>query len=368
MGNTSSTRTTESSWLIRISKNFEQLSETIIDGLNATLKKRLGDEYYLVHLPNPDTLFFGHASNYIRWKLPLDHTWPCNPEKMDGFIEKAAQTVAKKFSKQVLQGIFIGRLDPSSTRTYYKSLATNLRGRTLHLFEDQLPNFREVEDQAPNQPSLYALVGKEGLFCGVASPFETNGFYPGGTKFISQKAPHTISRAGAKIAEALHYLKLHRPLPKAGSQWLELGACPGGMTSELLERGYRVTAVDRAPLDGRLDKRAGLSFIKADVAKYSPNRGESFDALLCDMNGDSAFSFEQVVRLARYLKPRGLIIFTLKTSGAANYSETNALFQTTLQTAHQAGLILLATTHLTYNRHEFTLFLEPKGSRQRSVT
>jgi 23S rRNA (cytidine2498-2'-O)-methyltransferase len=147
----------------------------------------------------------------------------------------------------------MGRLDPSSGRSYYKSLATNLRGRTKPLFDAKGDLSKEVEEQDPDRMSLYCLVGKEGLFCGISSPRDANGFYPGGTKFISQKAPHTISRAGAKIAEALHILKLHRPLPKKGSHWLELGACPGGMTAELLERNYLVTAIDRAPLDRRLD-------------------------------------------------------------------------------------------------------------------
>lgn len=357
MGNTLSSRST-TSWLIRISRNFEHLAVAILEGLRATLKKRLGDEYYLIHIKSPDALFYGNASHYIRWKLPLDHTWPCNPEKMDGFIEKAAQTLTSKFGHRELQGIFIGRLDPSSTRTYYKSLATNLRGRTLHLFEDRLPYFKEVEAQNPSQASLFVLLGKEGLFCGLCSPLEANGFYPGGTKFISQKASHTISRAGAKIAEALHYLKLHRSLPETGAHWLELGACPGGMTSELLERGYKVTAVDRAPLDSRLNNRPGLFFKKTDVARYKPDRGTPFDALLCDMNGDSAFSFEQVSRLSQSLQPQGLIVFTLKTSGAAGYEDTNKLFQSTLQHANHHELKLIAATHLTYNRHEFTLFFD----------
>ena len=80
-------------------------------------------------------------------------------------------------------------------------------------------------------PNLFCLVGKEGLFCGLQSPAASNGFYPGGTKFIRQNTPDTISRAGAKIAEALHYLQLKKTPPPAGSQWLELGASPGGMTA-----------------------------------------------------------------------------------------------------------------------------------------
>ena len=37
------------------------------------------------------------------------------------------------------------------------------------------------------------------------------------------------------------------------------------MTSELLRRGFRVTAVDRAPLDSRLARVENLSFIHGDA-------------------------------------------------------------------------------------------------------
>jgi hypothetical protein len=26
---------------------------------------------------------------FVQWNLPLEHTWPCHPAKMEGFIEKA---------------------------------------------------------------------------------------------------------------------------------------------------------------------------------------------------------------------------------------------------------------------------------------
>ncbi|MEP4078265.1 SAM-dependent methyltransferase [Haloferula sp.] len=345
-------------WLIRISRHFEALSSEIIEGLESTLVKRLGEEYALIKCRNTGRLVASDAAHFVRWNLPMDHAWPCNPQKMEGFIEKAAQTLHEKFSGKGLQGVFVGILDPSARDGYYKALATNLRGRTLQLFEDEAKGFRAVEEQDANKPSLFCMVGKEGLFCGVQSPRDSNGFYPGGTKFISQNAPHTISRAGAKIAEALHYLPLHRPVPPDGGHWLELGACPGGMSSELLERGYEVTAIDRAPLDERLDKHRGLHFIKADVAVFEPSARASFDALLCDMNGETRVALTQVIRLSKNLKPGGLVVFTLKTAGVESYAEINGHFKAAFDQAVTGWLKLVAVTHLTYNRNEFTMFFE----------
>jgi 23S rRNA C2498 (ribose-2'-O)-methylase RlmM len=192
----------------------------------------------------------------------------------------------------------------------------------------------------------------------MQSPRNANGFYPGGTKYISQHTPNTISRAGAKVAEALHYLLMYLPELPAESHWLELGASPGGMTSELLARDYRVTAVDRAPLDKRLDRHRGLTFLCADAATFLPPPGTRYDALLSDLNGDARESMRLVIRAAKHLNPGGLVIFTLKTPGAETVSETITLFESVVDTAAAAGLTLLARTHLTYNRQEFTLFFQ----------
>ncbi len=345
-------------WLIRISEVFAEFSADIVTGLGGEISKKLGSEYYLIQTPDPAAVHQSEAAKYLRWNLPLDHSWPCNPETMEGFVEKAAQAMFRKFGGRNPQAIFIGQLDPSATNRYYKTLASNLRGRTLQLFPAEIAAFKDVEAQHSGRATLFCLVGKEGLFCGMQSPKASNGFYPGGTKFISQNSPDTISRAGAKIAEALHYLQMHRPPLKNGRHWLELGASPGGMTSELLDRGCKVTAIDRAPLDKRLDSQPGLHFALMDVAAFKPNASMVYDAILSDMNGDPLESIRQVGRLSKNLNPGGIVIFTLKTTGVTTLGEMNALFQSAVDSAATAGLNLIARTHLTYNRQELTLFFE----------
>jgi 23S rRNA (cytidine2498-2'-O)-methyltransferase len=349
-----------SPWLVRISEVFADFSAEIIHEFGGEISKKLGSEYYLIHVQKPDSL---HASHFLRWNIPVEHAWPCNPEKMEGFVEKAAQTIFRKFGHRSPQAVFIGQLDPSATNRYYKALASNLRGRTLQLFPENVATFKDAEAQDSKLPSLFCLVGKEGLFCGMQSPMKSNGFYPGGTKYISQNAPDTISRAGAKIAEALHYLLLHRKPIAKGGHWLELGASPGGMTSELLDRGYKVTGIDRAALDKRLDRAKDLNFVMIDVAAFQPNSKMSYDAILSDMNGDARDAIQQVCRLSKNLKPGGLVVFTLKTPGVTTFTEMNELYQFAVKTASDARLKQLAKTHLTYNRHEFTLFFEAPTSR-----
>lgn len=344
-------------WLIRIPEVFAPWTAEILTQLSNGKSTPLGPEYHLIRPTDPGLIQSGPAAPFIAWNLPLHHSWPCHPPKMENFIEKAAQTLLKKFGPQHPQAILMGPLQSGAPDRYYKSLASNLRGRTLQLFPG-LTGSAPAEDQDPERPTLFCLVGKEGLFAGLQPPRLSHGFHPGGTKFVSQGAEGTISRAGAKIAEALHYLKLHRPALPDNSHWLELGASPGGMTSELLNRGYRVTALDRAPLDRRLDGHPGLTFTKADAATYAPPAGTVFDALLCDMNGDARHALRQVIRLTGFMQPGGLIVFTLKTPGTDSFPGIQEAIRLALKDASSAGLKLIALTHLTYNRQEFTCFFE----------
>ncbi len=348
--------TVPSAWLVRIPEVFAGMAAEILQRLGAGTATKLGSEYFLLKSLQPAALRESEAAIFVQWNLPAEHSWPCCPQTMEGFIEKAAQTLLRKFGSRNPQAILMGPLEPGSPQPYYKSLASNLRGRTLQVF----PKLRAgtADEQDGSAETLFCLVGKEGLFCGMTTPRDANGWHPGGTKFMSQSRAGTISRAGAKIAEALHYLRLHRaPLPE-GSHWLELGASPGGMTSELLDRGFRVTAVDRAPLDPRLNRRPGLTFLKADAATFLPPPGTVCDALLSDLNGDALVSLRLVIRLLPYLRPGGPVVFTLKTPHTETLTDITALCQTVLASAAANGLRLIAITHFTYNRQEFTVFWE----------
>ncbi len=348
----------ERAWLVRVPEVFAGVEGEVLAGLGAVGGARLGQEFQVVKVGGGDAIRKSEAGLFVQWNLPLEHSWPCHPAKMEGFIEKAAQTLWKKFGERGPQGIFIGQLNPTAPDRYYRSLAANLRGRVLQLFPALAAG--AVEEQDPEKETLFGLVGKEGLFCGMATPRAANGFYPGGSKFIDQDAEATISRAGAKVAEALHYLRLHREVPAVGSHWLELGACPGGMTAELLAREQRVTAVDRAPLDTRLKGRAGLTFVHSDVINFEPGAGVVYDAMLSDLNGPPEESIDEVIRLSGALKAGGLVVFTVKVAKveAGSMAGTCARVRRIEQRAAAAGLRVVARTHLTYNRHEFTLFLE----------
>lgn len=344
--------------LVRISEVFSALIPEILEILGADKMRKLGSEYYFFQTETPEAIQKSSAARFIRWHIPIRHSWPCNPEKMEGFIEKAAQSLYYKTESYNPQTILVGRLDPGSPKQYHKALASNFRGRALQVFELPEGSPKTAEEQDPDKQTLFCLLGKEGLYAGLSTPRDAGGLHPGGTKFISQSSDDTVSRAGAKIAEGLHFLSMHHALPWGGAHWLELGASPGGMTSELLKRGYQVSAIDRAPLDPRLDRHKNLTFLKEDVAEFIPPRSVRYDAILSDMNGSPVKAISHITRLHDFLRPGGLVVFTLKTPDAATIAEIDLLEKEVLALANAGGFSLISRTHLTYNRQEFTLFFK----------
>lgn len=358
----SESQVSKSSWLIRVPEVFSDMEAELVIALGAEVQKKLSKDYALIQIAQPSRIRDSEAAKFLHWNLPVHHMWPCNPKETLGFIEKAAQTIFRKFGSAMPHAVLVGPLDTDASNRYYKSLASNLRGRLLQFFPPEVAAVRELGTKDRRLPALFALVGREGLFCGLQSPAESNGFYPGGTKFIRQSASDTISRAGAKIAEALHYLELDRSAPAKDSHWLELGASPGGMTAELLTRGYRVTAVDRAPLDVRLAGAKNLQTVRMDAAAFKPPAGAEYHAILSDMNGDALESIACVLRFTRHLRIGGLVVFTLKLPGVSGFLEINEMVSNVSNAASAGGLRPFAITHLTYNRQELTMFLQRRDA------
>lgn len=341
--------------LIRLPEVFAPFHEEILKRLGIASAKLLGREYWLFSSDRAMDATHQACGLWLRWQMRVDHAWPCVPEQTIDFFEKATTALQRKCDGKKIQQVMVSPLLAGSPNPYYKKLATRLQQR---LRQECAPTAmgRDPQEQEADGLSLFVLLGKEGLFATIATPRQCGGFYAGGSKFFSHSAEHSISRAGAKVAEALHLLKLFDVTVSEQAHWLELGASPGGMTAELLERGYRVTAIDRAPMDPRLVIHSRLTCIAENALTFLPPRGVNYDALLCDMNGSAVEALAMVLGKIPHLRAGALVIFTMKAHKAAGVDDILALHETVQQQARKGGLIPLAQRHLTYNRHEFTLF------------
>jgi len=343
-------------WLVRIPEVFAKEGANLLRQWSPGGSTSLGSEFHLLKACSAEAMRGPEASLFVSWRLPVHHSWPCRPRTMTGFVEKAAQAMARKFGPQHPQAILVGLLETGTPNSYYKKLASNVRGRALQVFPS--PVATTDQELAPDQPVVFCLLGPEGLYAGMVSPRQANGFRPGGQRSMARSGPNAISRAGAKIEEALEFLRLHRTPPPPGAHWLELGASPGGMTAALLAQGYRVTAVDRAPLDRRLDGDRGLTFVQADAFAFRAPPGRLFDALLCDLNGEALVALQAARSQCHALRDGSPVVFTLKLAGVDTVAGAVALRNQVVAKARQARLTLVAQTHLPTNRREFTLLFE----------
>ncbi len=91
-----------------------------------------------------------------------------------------------------------------------------------------------------------------------------------------------------------------------GETCADLGAAPGSWTFVALQRGARVTAVDRAPLRADLARHPSLTCVRGDAFKWLPD--EPVDWLLFDVVAEPARSVEL---LSRWLDARACRRFVL---------------------------------------------------------
>jgi 23S rRNA U2552 (ribose-2'-O)-methylase RlmE/FtsJ len=313
----------------------------------------------------PDTQLPGDKFGLCHWSLPVSHLWPTDPHR-EKFVENAAQGLFKKFGTESgLENILC-----AESVTSLKAVSSNLRGRLLQVFDPLLPKkFADYRNNCllapPNGRCLWVMVSESGIYAGKCSPQEAGSFWPLGRRYVSAKGP---SRAGGKWVEFSELCSLYFGRKPTGT-WLELGSAPGGVTSEMIEDGLKVVAVDRANMDDRVLKSPQVKFIQADSVTLDPTTAllslkalntnnnlsseksmRKFDGLFCDMNSDPTLALEAVERLMPLLEgPFGI---TIKLQDPRNWQEMVEIFRSRLVSL---GATNLQVRHLWHNRSELTL-------------
>lgn len=154
--------------------------------------------------------------------------------------------------------------------------------------------------------SIYIQDGK--AYAGLSTPKKNLSIWSGGMNRYSREGNY-ISRAQFKLVEAFEAFDLR---PVRGSRALDLGAAPGGWTMVLLDLGYRVCAVDPAPLDDRLVKRKSLTYVKGTAQHFLRESKGQFELLVNDMIIDARESAVLMNQFAERLSAGGHAIMTVK--------------------------------------------------------
>lgn len=148
-------------------------------------------------------------------------------------------------------------------------------------FTKALQKNNHISAQSPWRLHLFFL-SSSALYIGVTHLNNSSAFKMGIPRLrMPRSAP---SRSTLKLDEAFKTMLTEdeqcRYL-KNGMTAVDLGACPGGWTWQLVNRGLRVTAIDNGNMHPDLMETGMVTHVKADGFKYAPEK--TVDWLVCDM-------------------------------------------------------------------------------------
>ena len=141
---------------------------------------------------------------------------------------------------------------------------------------------------------------------------------------------------------------------------VDLGACPGGWTYQLVRRGLFVYAVDHGKMAATLHDTGRIEHCPEDGFKFQPPKHRKIDWLVCDM-------VEQPARITRLIA-KWLIngwckesIFNLKLPMKKRYQEVTACLNKLSDLLTQQSIQFeLQAKHLYHDREEITVHVRIK--------
>ena len=176
--------------------------------------------------------------------------------------------------------------------------------------------------------------------------------WPMGQCHFQEDKINPPNRAYLKLWESLSLLE-QRPL--AGETAYDLGASPGGWTWVMQSLGVKVTAVDKAPLEARIARLPGVSFLKQSAFALEPSSiDHKLDWLICDI---ACYPDRLYALLNKWLDADKAkhYIFTIKLQGQTDLAMIQRFKEL------PGGRVL----HLYHNKHEATfLYPAPKLLRE----
>ena len=138
-----------------------------------------------------------------------------------------------------------------------------------------------IDKKSPWRLHLFML-SSSSVYIGVSHAKNSSVYNMG---IIRLRMPKSApSRSTLKLEEAIKTMlteKEQTQYLKNGMTAVDLGACPGGWTWQLVNRSIRVNAIDNGSMDKTLMETGLVKEIKADGFKYLPDT--PVDWLVCDM-------------------------------------------------------------------------------------
>jgi 23S rRNA (cytidine2498-2'-O)-methyltransferase len=178
---------------------------------------------------------------------------------------------------------------------------------------------------------------------------------PGGESGVTlpEQAP---SRSYLKIEEAMRLLERAsgKPVFRAGDRAVEIGCAPGGAAFALLERGLRVTGVDRGAMAPVVLASDRFEQIHSSVGTWEPPPTLAAEWLLIDINAEPSIALRESRAVIDQVSPRLKGVFlTLKLNKPEFLVAAERLAKTT---AEELGLKTWFLKQLPSHHQEFGFF------------
>jgi 23S rRNA (cytidine2498-2'-O)-methyltransferase len=228
-----------------------------------------------------------------------------------------------------------------SVQRNWASLPCRLHRRTA-LIAEKLPPLPLKPKSFPFDPpaapmGAFTLLDEHMM---LASPLCSSPFPNGEFEFVEDKEGPP-SRAYRKLWEAL-VLAGERPVP--GQKCVDAGASPGGWTWALAGLGAEVLAIDRAPLESRIEAMPGVEALRHDAFTLRPEDIGAVDWLCSDVICYPPALLEWIGRWLESGLARNFVC-TIKMQGEGFDKATTDRF---------ASIPGSRVLHLAHNRHELT--------------
>ena len=164
--------------------------------------------------------------------------------------------------------------------------------------------------------------------------------FPNGEARFEEDREGPPNRAYLKLWESLALL---RRFPAAGERCIDLGASPGGWTWSLAQLGAEVLAVDKAPLDPKVDHLRNVTWLGESAFGLDPH-AHHCDWLFSDI---IAYPARLLTLVQRWIAAGTVanIVCTIKLQGDTDHDTVQAF-----QAIPGATVV-----HLHHNKHELTL-------------
>lgn len=212
-------------------------------------------------------------------------------------------------------------------------------------------------EQAKGSVSLHILFVRSGCcYVGYAYNDNRSPFFMGIPRLkFPTDAP---SRSTLKLEEAILTFVPQAEEKKRFTEEMtgvDLGACPGGWTYQLVKRGLFVYAVDHGKMAASLHDTGRIEHCAEDGFKFQPPKRKQIDWLVCDM-------VEQPIRISK-LMAKWLIngwcretIFNLKLPMKKRYQEVQLCLNYLEEELTKQGLwFKIQAKHLYHDREEITV-------------